>query len=151
MTPTLQQAAQMAQVLDALRDGLSVCMSVTVSRDRKIVRDGCAMYAQTEEWCRWLDSEVAPKISAAIEACQAITALTTALSSQPEPFGWTDCAETDEGAIALYEGPQGDIDGERYRLLRRGQHWSVIDGIGNTLRADDLDAAIDAAMAAKGV
>lgn len=20
-----------------------------------------------------------------------------------EPFGWTDCAETDEGAIALYE------------------------------------------------
>jgi len=23
-----------------------------------------------------------------------------------EPFGWTDCAETDEGAIALYEHPQ---------------------------------------------
>ena len=23
-----------------------------------------------------------------------------------EPFGWTDCAETDEGAIALYERPQ---------------------------------------------
>jgi hypothetical protein len=23
-----------------------------------------------------------------------------------EPFGWTDCAETDEGAIALYEGRQ---------------------------------------------
>jgi len=22
---------------------------------------------------------------------------------RPEPFGWTDCAETDEGAIALYE------------------------------------------------
>ncbi len=22
-----------------------------------------------------------------------------------EPFGWTDCAETDEGAIALYEAP----------------------------------------------
>ena len=22
-----------------------------------------------------------------------------------EPFGWTDCAETDEGAIALYEVP----------------------------------------------
>ena len=22
-----------------------------------------------------------------------------------EPFGWTDCAETDEGAIALYECP----------------------------------------------
>ena len=23
-----------------------------------------------------------------------------------EPFGWTDCAEDDEGAIALYERPQ---------------------------------------------
>jgi hypothetical protein len=22
-----------------------------------------------------------------------------------EPFGWTDCAETDEGAIALYQSP----------------------------------------------
>ena len=22
-----------------------------------------------------------------------------------EPFGWTDCAETDEGAVALYERP----------------------------------------------
>ena len=38
-------------------------------------------------------------------------------------------------------------DAERYRILRRGQHWSVIDGIGDTLRADVLDAAIDAAMA----
>ena len=23
-----------------------------------------------------------------------------------EPFGWTDCAETDEGAVALYDRPQ---------------------------------------------
>ncbi|MCA8376333.1 hypothetical protein LGM80_23515 [Burkholderia multivorans] len=38
-------------------------------------------------------------------------------------------------------------DAERYRLLRRGQHWSVINGIGDTLRADELDAAIDAALA----
>ncbi|MFN8776146.1 MAG: hypothetical protein ACK5XV_05195 [Flavobacteriales bacterium] len=35
---------------------------------------------------------------------------------------------------------------ERYRLLRRGQQWSVIDGGGNTLRAETLDAAIDAAI-----
>ena len=27
-----------------------------------------------------------------------------------EPFGWTDCAETDEGAIALYEAPQPQAD-----------------------------------------
>lgn len=37
-------------------------------------------------------------------------------------------------------------DGMRYRALRRGQKWSVIDGIGNTLRADDLDAAVDVAL-----
>lgn len=38
-------------------------------------------------------------------------------------------------------------DAERYRLLRRGQHWSVLDGIGATLRAEALDAAIDAIRA----
>ncbi|MDR8915844.1 hypothetical protein [Burkholderia multivorans] len=37
-------------------------------------------------------------------------------------------------------------DAERYRCLRRGQHWSVLNGIGDTLRADELDAAIDAAI-----
>ena len=36
-------------------------------------------------------------------------------------------------------------DAERYRSLRRGQKWSVIDWKGDALRADDLDAAIDAA------
>lgn len=35
-------------------------------------------------------------------------------------------------------------DARRYQLLRRGQHWSVINGIGDVLRADALDAAIDA-------
>jgi hypothetical protein len=39
-------------------------------------------------------------------------------------------------------------DAARYRLLRRGQHWSVINGIGDTLRGEDLDAAIDAALTA---
>lgn len=36
-------------------------------------------------------------------------------------------------------------DAERYRLLRRGQRWSVVNGIGDVLRADALDAAIDIA------
>ena len=40
-------------------------------------------------------------------------------------------------------------DAERYRLLRRGQHWSVIDGIGDELRAESLDDAIDAARGVK--
>ena len=39
-------------------------------------------------------------------------------------------------------------DAARYRLLRRGQHWSVIDGIGDILRAEVLDSTIDAAMTA---
>ena len=30
-------------------------------------------------------------------------------------------------------------DAERYQSLRRGQHWSVIDGIGNALRGQSLD------------
>ncbi|MDE2255999.1 MAG: hypothetical protein KGL42_17265 [Betaproteobacteria bacterium] len=37
-------------------------------------------------------------------------------------------------------------DAARYRTLRRGQRWSVVNGIGDTLRADGLDAAIDAAL-----
>lgn len=40
-------------------------------------------------------------------------------------------------------------DAERYRWVRRGQHWSVINGIGDDLRADQLDAAIDAAITPK--
>ena len=38
------------------------------------------------------------------------------------------------------------VDAERYQILRRGQHWSVINGVGDELRADQLDAAIDAAI-----
>ena len=40
------------------------------------------------------------------------------------------------------------LDAERYRLLRRGQHWSVIDGLGDVLWGNDLDEALDAALAA---
>lgn len=39
-------------------------------------------------------------------------------------------------------------DAKRYRLIRRGQHWSVVDGIGDHLRADALDSAVDRALAA---
>ena len=41
------------------------------------------------------------------------------------------------------------LDAERYRELRPGRHWSVIDWIGNDLRGDVLDVAIDKAIAAK--
>ena len=59
-----------------------------------------------------------------------------------------------DDAIAAPAHPSQQEDDERdaarYRLLRRGQHWSVIDGIGNTLRAETLDTAIDAMSAAQG-
>ena len=41
-------------------------------------------------------------------------------------------------------------DAARYQLVRRGQHWSVIDGIGNYLRGEALDAAVDTVRSKKG-
>lgn len=70
-----------------------------------------------------------------------------------EPFGWRDCAETDEGAIALYEAPQPQadaLDAERYRWLRDEWLGNEPEAI-NMERAKGqrgLDAAIDAAIAA---
>lgn len=47
-----------------------------------------------------------------------------------EPFGWRDCAETDEGAIALYEAPQPQADaGDTERLdwlIGQGCHHGVV-------------------------
>ena len=37
-------------------------------------------------------------------------------------------------------------DAKRYRMVRRGQQWSVVNGIGDALRGPDLDAAIDTAL-----
>lgn len=51
-----------------------------------------------------------------------------------------------EGIAQAAPAAQWDAeDAARYRCIRRGQHWSVIDGIGNELRAEALDTAIDAA------
>ncbi len=54
------------ELLEALRDALSVCASVSISRDRRIKRDECVLYAQTEEWCRWVEDEVGTRVRAAI-------------------------------------------------------------------------------------
>ncbi len=42
-----------------------------------------------------------------------------------------------------------EADAARYRQLRRGQRWSIIGGMGDELRAEALDAAIDAALTEK--
>lgn len=50
----------------------------------------------------------------------------------------------DRAALSAQAAPSQDTeDAARYRLLRRGQHWSVVNGIGDVLRADALDSAID--------
>jgi len=53
--------------------------------------------------------------------------------------------DPDEDYIELHPSIAEDqLDARRYRSLRRGQAWSVIDGIGDDLRGEALDAAIDA-------
>lgn len=44
---------------------------------------------------------------------------------------------------------QDAVDAERYRELRRGMYWSVVDAIGDHLRDEALDGDIDAAISAK--
>jgi len=58
------------------------------------------------------------------------------------------CVDPDANTIEHHPERLGNAkDAERYRLLRRGQHWSVIDGIGDPLRSEVLDSAIDAQLA----
>lgn len=59
------------QMAEALREALSVCQSVHTGRDRRVVRDGCALFMQTEEWCKWAEEEVGAKLRAALVAHEA--------------------------------------------------------------------------------
>ena len=47
---------------------------------------------------------------------------------------------------ALREIERLRADAARYRMLRPGRYWSVVNGIGDRLHGDKLDSAIDAAM-----
>ena len=44
-----------------------------------------------------------------------------------EPFGWRDCAETDEGAVALYDAPQPQADALDTERL----NWLIEQGCSN--------------------
>ena len=72
-----------------------------------------------------------------------------------EPFGWRDCAETDEGAVALYEAPQPQadaLDAARYRWLIDyliSDRVDLDDAIGAARTAEDITKVIDAAIAAQ--
>ena len=44
-----------------------------------------------------------------------------------EPFGWTDCSETDEGAIALYSAPPANNQSEQHLEMVNAPSPSVPD------------------------
>ncbi|PRE27572.1 hypothetical protein [Burkholderia multivorans] len=87
-----------------------------------------------------------------VEAADAIDTLLAALESSTaccDSYASENQRLSDEAeaARAALEAAAADKrDAERYRCLRRGQHWSVLNGIGDTLRAEQLDDAIDAQL-----
>lgn len=98
---TLREAAQRA--LEALADARSVCLSVSMSRDRRIMRDGCTMFLQTQEWCEWLETEVGPAIKTVADE------LASALASEPqaEPVLINGLTEAETSACASVAGLVG--------------------------------------------
>lgn len=101
------------------------------------------------------------------EVWQARAALATQQEAQPAaPIKCLTCSDTGwVGGPSFYNPGEGGEpcpdcaqaepaggdkeDAERYRLVRRGQHWSVLNGIGDILRGEELDAAVDAIDAAR--
>jgi len=65
-------------------------------------------------------------------------------------YGLTRIALCEEAAAELRrqhaEIGRLRADAARYRMLRPGRYWSVVNGIGDRLHGDKLDSAIDAAM-----
>ena len=75
-----------------------------------------------------------PKSSASAYRAPAITAIKEALAQleqepfgyfKAEPFGWTDCAETDDDAKALYEAPPQRpwVGLTEVDILAASRHW----------------------------
>ncbi|AOJ07626.1 hypothetical protein [Burkholderia mayonis] len=100
-----------------------VAAALCSPRERHHDCDGNVYYIQptTEDWWNGLREDLEslqPKLQAALAA------------PAQQPSG---------------EVTDDEQDAQRYRCLRRGQLWSVLNGIGDALRADELDAAIDAA------
>ena len=77
-----------------------------------------------------------------------------------EPFGWTDCAETDDGAIALFDVPPAptpaeapaDVarDAELLRKLKHSIGQAKISGNDWRRELELMSSMIDAAMSEKG-
>jgi hypothetical protein len=89
------------------------------------------------------------KPSGSWPVCESLVRLSDAQAALQAQAAEKD-AEIAALKLQLEAGPlySTRLKAKRYELLRRGQQWSVINGIGDTLRADDLDAAIDSALLA---
>ena len=121
-----------------------------------------AMYVESQGSDKgWLGIEGSYFIGGVVAARKQKAALAPAQGEpfghfRVEPFGWTDCAKDDEGAIALYERPQevGLTDEEIEAIAKKhmstvGDHWCNEDAI-RERHAEDFARAIIAALRAKG-
>ena len=117
-------------------------IAALLDRLDKAERENERLRAERDEHARWR-ADLADKLHDAESQIFAAWAALRRAGIQSE--------ETVAEAIALLHAENERLheDAERYRLIRRGQRWSVIDGIGDSLRAEQLDAAIDAARAAE--
>ncbi|WP_019573301.1 hypothetical protein [Curvibacter lanceolatus] len=105
--------------------------------------NGLDMHANGEtELTRITAPEMVKKIRAKQAAKPKYSPLPEA-APQPEAAQPTARPETPASADSL---EAMERDAGRYRQLRRGQRWSVINGIGDTLKGDELDEAVDAVL-----
>lgn len=89
---------------EVLAEALSVCSSVSMSRDRRVVRDGSVLFLQTEEWCRWLEHEVGPRLQQVIAQLEAVKPVTPGQGLKPRTVAVAD----DEVLVALKRGDDYD-------------------------------------------
>ena len=132
----MDMAIELAQALDALTNRWSPAMPLAIDQGGEGSAEDFDI--DDEDQCRRV-CEYLLKLANRASLFRVALGMAVLLDPQNQIV--------DPDADCLEVHPKFDAamkDAERYRLLRRGQHWSVIDGIGDTLRADELDAAIDA-------
>ena len=101
------------KALEALREAVSVCNSVSMHADRRLLHDNVTMFLQTEEWCRWAEYEVQPKLRDAIAALEASTSVP---EETVDAASWRDVVTADynsDDLVWLYDQGSNTIDGPR--------------------------------------
>jgi hypothetical protein len=83
-----------------------------------------------------------------IDKCKHQKITTFVFSDTGEPSGLWACAACGHKFVPL--DLEMERDAERYSSVRRGQHWSVIDGIGDDLRGEALDESVDKVLIDSG-